>query len=55
VALEFFAPAIFLDHHVGNLVDAFVGGEAALALQAFAPPPDQVAAAALARVHYLVI
>src|SRR5437899_4793251 len=55
LALEAFAAAVFLDDHVGNFVDAFVGSEAARAFQAFAAAANGVAGAALAGVNYLVI
>ena len=55
LALEAFAAAVFLDDHVGNFVDAFVGGEAAGAFQAFAAAANGVAGAALAGVNYLVV
>ena len=55
LAFEALAAAILLDDHVGNFVDAFVGGEAAGTFQAFAAAADGVAGAALARVNYLVI
>src|SRR5258708_9155743 len=47
--------AIFLDHHVRNLVDPFIRGESPLALQALPPPPYGVASAPFARINYLVI
>src|SRR5208337_158683 len=49
------ASAVFLYHHVRNFVDALVGGEALLALQAFAAAADGVRLLALARIHDLVI
>jgi hypothetical protein len=55
LALETLAAAILLDDHVGDFVDAFVGGEAARTFQAFAAAADGVAGAALARINYLVI
>jgi hypothetical protein len=51
LALEAFAPPILLDHHVGNFVDAFVGGETARAFQAFAAAANRVAGAAFAGVN----
>jgi hypothetical protein len=54
LAVELLARAVGLDHHVGDLVDLLVGGEAAAALQALAPPADGVAVAALARVDHPV-
>ena len=55
LALEAFAAAILLDHHVGNFVDALVSGEAAGAFQAFAAAADGVAGAAFAGINYLVV
>ena len=55
LALEAFAPAVFLDNHVRDFIDAFVGGEAAGTFQAFTATADGVAGAALTRVNYLVI
>ena len=54
LALEPLAAAVLLDHHVGDLVDPLVAGEAAAALEALAAPADDVAFLALARVHDLV-
>src|SRR5262249_39936694 len=53
--VEFLPPAIFLDDHVGNFVDSFVGGEPTVALQAFAPPPDQVARTGFTRIDNLIV
>src|ERR1035438_7340446 len=36
LTLELFAPPVFLDHHVGDLVDPLIGREVPLALQALA-------------------
>jgi hypothetical protein len=55
LAVELFAPAVFLDHHVRDFVDALVGGEALAALQALAAAADRFRLFALARVDYLVI
>jgi hypothetical protein len=55
LTFEFFTTAVFLNDHVRNFVDAFVGGKAAIALQAFAPAANQIASARFARVHYFVI
>jgi len=41
--LEPFARAVLLHHHVRNLVDSLVTGEALRALEAFAPAPDHFA------------
>src|SRR5439155_11796659 len=48
--LETLPSAVPLDHHVGDLVAAFVGGEPAHALQAFPTPPDEVTFLAFTRV-----
>src|SRR5260370_7568599 len=55
LALEAFATAILLDDHVGNFVDALVGGEAASTFEAFAAAANGVAAAAFARINHLVV
>ena len=55
LAIEFLAAAVFLDHHVGNFVDALVSGEALAALQTLAAPADGIGFLALARIHHLVI
>src|SRR5215469_10502705 len=55
LTLKLFPTPVFLDHHVGNLVDALVGGEALFALQALAPAADGSAFPVLARVHDFVI
>ena len=55
LALEAFAAAVFLDNHVRNFVDAFVGSEAPRAFQALATAANGVAGAAFAGVDYLVI
>src|SRR4029079_6005411 len=43
LTLEPFAAAILLDHHVGDLVDPLVAGEAAATVQALSTPPDDFA------------
>jgi hypothetical protein len=53
--VEALAAAVFLDHHVGDFVDALVGGEAAIAALALPPPPDGVGLFALARVHHPIL
>src|SRR5260221_13401824 len=53
--LKSLASAIFLDHHVRNLIDPLIRGESPLALQALPPPPYGVACAPFARINYLVI
>ena len=55
LAVESFAAAVFLDHHVRNFVDALVSGETAPALQAFAAAANQIAGAAFARVDHFVV
>ena len=48
--VEALTAAILLDHHVGNFVDALVGGEAPIAALALAAPPDRVGFFAFTRV-----
>src|SRR4029434_4830981 len=48
--LEAFARAVFLDHHVRDLVDPLVAGESATAVEAFAAAANHLALLALARV-----
>uniref|UniRef100_E6QHK5 Uncharacterized protein n=1 Tax=mine drainage metagenome TaxID=410659 RepID=E6QHK5_9ZZZZ len=55
VAVEFFATAVLFDDHVGDFVDALVGGEAALALLAFAATTDGVRILAFAAVNDAVL
>jgi hypothetical protein len=55
LALEFFTPAILLDDHVWNFVNALVGGESPAALQALSTAANQIAGARLSRINYLVI
>ena len=55
LTLETLAAAVFLDDHVGNFVDALVGGEAAATFQAFAAAADGVAGAAFAGINDLVV
>src|SRR5581483_8456389 len=55
LAIELFAPPIFLHHHVGNFVDALVGGEALFAFQALAAAANRIRFLALARVHDLIV
>src|SRR5262249_49650602 len=52
--LEPFARAVLLHHHVGDLVDPLVAGEALTAAEALAPPPDYFAFLRFARVDDLV-
>src|SRR6202040_3338014 len=51
LAAELLARAVVLDHHVRDVVDLLVGGEAPPTAHALAPPPDGGAVAALARIH----
>ena len=53
--LEFLAAAVLLHHHVGNFVDALVGGEALFALQTLAAAADGLAFLAFARIDYFVV
>jgi len=55
LALKALAAAVFFDDHVGNFVDALVGGEAAVALLAFTAAADGVGLFAFARVDYAVL
>src|SRR5688500_14357489 len=52
--LESFAAAVFLDHHVRDLVDPFVAGEPPAAAQTFTAPADDLPFLALPRVDDLV-
>ena len=40
LTLKLFPATVFLHHHVGYFVNAFVAGEAPFAFQAFAPAAD---------------
>src|SRR5712671_4287418 len=55
VAIEVLAAAVLLHHHREDLLHPFVGGEAPLAAQAFAPPPDHRALVGETRVDDLVL
>src|ERR1700677_2093676 len=55
LSVEALAPAIFLDHHVGDFVDALVGGEAAVAALALAAAADRVSFFAFARVDDAIL
>jgi hypothetical protein len=55
LALEALAAAIFLDDHVGNLVDALISGKPPRAFEAFTAAADGVAGTALAGINYFVI
>src|SRR5499427_13469 len=52
--LEPFARAIFLDHHVRDLVDPFVAGESFAALEALTPPSNRFTCLGFARVDDFV-
>ena len=54
LAVEVFAAAVFLDDHVGDFVEALVGGEALVAAFALAAAADGVGFLALAAVDDLV-
>src|SRR5262249_1089885 len=54
LAAELLARAVVLDHHVRDVFDLLVGGEAAAAAQALAAAADGGAVAALARVDHAV-
>src|SRR5581483_3009632 len=53
--LEFLAAPVFLHHHVRDFVDALIGGEALLALQAFAAAANRFAFFAFARIDDFVV
>ena len=55
MAVEPLATAILLHHHVGDLVDPLIRGEAPLALLALAPPPNGIGFFTLARVNHTVL
>ena len=55
LTVKAFPTPIFLDHHVGNFVDALIGREALLALQTLAASADRIRFFALARIDHLVI
>ena len=55
LAFEFFPAAVFFDDHVGDFVDAFVGGEALVAALTFAPAADGVGVFAFAGIHNTVL
>ena len=55
LAVESLAAAVFLDHHVGDFVDALVGGEAAVAALALAAAADGVGLLAFARVDDAIL
>ena len=55
LTIETLAPSVFLDHHVGDFIDALVTGESALASQAMPPPPNGLAFLAFPRIDHLVL
>src|SRR4029077_14281074 len=55
LAIEFLAPAVFFHHHVGNFVDALIGGETPAAFQALATAANRLGLFAFARVDDLII
>src|SRR6267142_542613 len=52
---KLFPASVFLHHHVGDFVDAFVGGETLLALQAFAAATNRFAFLAFTRIDHFVV
>src|SRR5215469_1206832 len=52
---ETLPPSVLLDDHIRNFINAFVGREAAVALQAFAAPADGVPAAPFPRIDHFVV
>ena len=55
LAVKTLAAPVFLDYHIGDFIDALVGGKALLALQAFATATDGIRLFAFARIHDFVI
>src|SRR6185437_10121675 len=55
LAVKFLPAPVLFHHHVRDLVDALVGGEALFTLQALAAPSDRIGFFALARIHDLVV
>src|SRR5580692_7126258 len=49
------APAVLLNHHIRNFVDALVGGKSPAALEALPPPPNRISSAAFTRVDHLIV
>src|SRR4029077_6491185 len=47
--------AIFLDDHVGNLINSFVSRETPAAFEAFPATADQIARAPFARIDHLIV
>src|SRR5262249_42072565 len=54
-AIELFAASVALDHHVGNLVGAFVGSEPASTLQALSAAAHNLAFPAFARIDHAIL
>jgi hypothetical protein len=54
-SFEFLAPAVLLDYHVRNFVDALVSGKALSAFQTLTAAANGIGFLALARIHHLVI
>jgi hypothetical protein len=55
LAFEFFPAAVFLDHHVGDFIDAFVGSKALVATLAFATTANRICFFAFARIHDTIL
>src|SRR6185437_1066536 len=55
LALEFLAASVFFHHHVGDFVDALIGGEALVAALAFAAAANGLGFFTLARINYAVL
>ena len=55
MTIELLPPPILFDNHIGNLVDALVGGEALLAGEALTTPPDGIALFALAGIDDAIL
>ncbi len=55
LAVKFLPAPVLFHHHVRDLIDTLVGGEALLALQALPAAADRIGFFALARIHDLVV
>src|SRR6185369_8849237 len=55
LTVELLAPAVFLDHHVRNLVDSLVRSVAAVAFQALAAAANRIAFFTLPGIDYLIV
>src|SRR6185437_12894969 len=55
LALEFLAASVFFHHHVGDFVDALIGGEALVAALAFAAAANGLGFLTLSRINYAVL